>query len=120
MQLRTLSLASPHGNFRSNFGVARDLSKHGYFGKAFKFTVSAKLEKDEEEEPKKSKQSLFGSITDALDFAQVRSAEDAELLAEASESTKTGGKMSREQVIHHRKISDEYLVFFFSSSSCAC
>jgi len=45
-----------------------------------------------------SKQSLFGSITEALDFSQVRSEKDAELLYEARESTKGGGRMTREQV----------------------
>lgn len=44
------------------------------------------------------KQSLFGSITEALDFSQVRSEKDAELLYEARESTKGGGRMTREQV----------------------
>lgn len=44
------------------------------------------------------KQSLFGSITEALDFSQVRSEKDAELLYEARESTKAGGRMTREQV----------------------
>ncbi|KAK1284128.1 hypothetical protein QJS10_CPB21g01563 [Acorus calamus] len=52
---------------------------------------------EEETEKKKSKQSLFTSLTDALDFAQVRSSQDAELLEEAREATKSGGKMSREQ-----------------------
>lgn len=51
------------------------------------------------EKPKeKSKQSLFTNLTDALDFSQVRSSQDAQLLEEAREATKTGGKMSREQV----------------------
>jgi hypothetical protein len=44
------------------------------------------------------KQSLFGSITEALDFSQVRSEKDAELLYEARESTRGGGRMTREQV----------------------
>lgn len=47
-----------------------------------------------------NKQSLFGSITEALDFSQVRSEKDAELLYEARESTKGGGRMTREQVWH--------------------
>ena len=48
-----------------------------------------------------NKQSLFGSITEALDFSQVRSEKDAELLYEARESTKGGGRMTREQVWNH-------------------
>lgn len=66
-------------------------------------TISAKAKKDdaqeEEEEPKnKRKQSLFSSVTEALDFSQVRSAKDAELLDEAREKTQSGERMSKEQV----------------------
>lgn len=46
----------------------------------------------------KSKQSLLGSITEALDFSQVRSTKDALLLEEAREATQSGKKMNREQV----------------------
>lgn len=63
--------------------------------------VWAKLDDDEKgnkEEAKKTKQSLFGSVTEALDFSQVRSPKDAQLLEGAREATKSGGKMSREQV----------------------
>lgn len=63
--------------------------------------VWAKLDDDEKgnkEEIEKSKQSLFGSVTEALDFSQVRSPEDAQLIEEAREATKSGGKMNREQV----------------------
>lgn len=59
--------------------------------------VSAKQEKDEEKK-KEDETSLFTRLTDALDFAQVRSEEDAELLYEARETTKSGGKMNKEQV----------------------
>ena len=59
-----------------------------------KFRVSAKQEKQEE----KKKQSLFSSVTEALDFSQVRSAEDAQLIEEAREATRSGERMSREQV----------------------
>lgn len=45
------------------------------------------------------KQSLFTNLTDALDFAQVRSEKDAELLYEAREATKAGGRMTKDQVI---------------------
>lgn len=50
-------------------------------------------------EAKKSKQSLFGSVAEALDFSAVRSSEDAQLLEEAREATRSGGKMNREQVV---------------------
>jgi hypothetical protein len=44
------------------------------------------------------KKSLFTSLTDALDFAAVRSEKDAELLQDARQTTKSGDRMSREQV----------------------
>ncbi|OAE34337.1 hypothetical protein AXG93_1054s1220 [Marchantia polymorpha subsp. ruderalis] len=53
----------------------------------------------EEKEKEKSKTSLFTSITDALDFAQTRSEKDAELLEDARSATKSGEKMSREQIM---------------------
>lgn len=52
----------------------------------------------EEGATKKSKQSLFGSITEALDFSQVRSSQDAVLIEDAREITRSGKKMTREQV----------------------
>lgn len=62
--------------------------------------IWAKKGEDAEKEstPKKSKQSLFGSVTEALDFSQVRSAEDAGLLDEAREATRAGGRMNKAQV----------------------
>lgn len=60
-----------------------------------------KEEEEEEEKPndkKSNKQSVFGSVIEALDFSKVRSEEDAQLLDEAREVTKSGGRMSREQV----------------------
>lgn len=63
--------------------------------------VFAKKENGEEEGEAipKRKQNLFESVTEALDFAQVRSARDAELLEEARQATKSGDQMSREQVL---------------------
>ncbi|KAF8716862.1 hypothetical protein HU200_025961 [Digitaria exilis] len=62
-----------------------------------------------------NKQSLFGSITEALDFSQVRSEKDAELLYEAREKTKGGGRMTREQYgALRRKIGGTYQDFFKS------
>jgi hypothetical protein len=60
-------------------------------------SVKAYAKADEEEE-KVPKQSLFGNITEALDFSQVRSEKDAELLYEARDSIKEEGRMTREQV----------------------
>lgn len=78
------------------------------------FRVSAKQENgDEKEEPKKSKQSLFSSVTEALDFSQVRSVKDAELLEDAREATQSGGRMSREQVIKALFFSSMTSFYFF-------
>lgn len=57
--------------------------------------AAAKGEKGDDKEEKKS---LFTSLTDALDFAAVRSEKDAELLQDARQATKSGEQMSREQV----------------------
>ncbi|XP_074568210.1 uncharacterized protein LOC141824771 [Curcuma longa] len=63
----------------------------------------------------KSKQSLLGSITEALDFSQVRSTKDALLLEEAREATQSGKKMNREQYgALRRKIGGTYKDFFKS------
>uniref|UniRef100_A0A1J3EKN2 GATA-type transcription activator N-terminal domain-containing protein n=1 Tax=Noccaea caerulescens TaxID=107243 RepID=A0A1J3EKN2_NOCCA len=76
--------------------------------------VSAKQEKDDEKN-KEEETSLFTRLTDALDFSQVRSEKDAELLYEAREATKSGGKMSKEQYgALRRKIGGTYKDFFKS------
>ncbi|KAH9314946.1 hypothetical protein KI387_023573, partial [Taxus chinensis] len=62
---------------------------------------------------KKTKQSLFGNITEALDFSQARSEEDAMLIEDARAATKSGEKMSREQYAAlRRKIGGTYKDFF--------
>ncbi|KAL4312719.1 hypothetical protein GQ457_01G038950 [Hibiscus cannabinus] len=82
------------------------------------FRVSAKQEEEKgekEEGKKKRKQSLFSSVTEALDFSQVRSEKDAELLDEARQATSSGGRMSREQYgALRRKIGGTYKDFFKS------
>lgn len=104
--LRTLPVTPPHGNFLSNFGAAESLSKSNFkFNKKSQFRVLAKTEKgdkeEEEEEPKKWKQSLL----EALDFSQTRSEEDALLLEDARQATKSGEKMSKEQVCNIQVLS---------------
>ncbi|KAJ4978451.1 hypothetical protein NE237_009231 [Protea cynaroides] len=93
--------------FRSKFSKNKSFNSKG---------ICAKLDENSTEgESPKSKQSLFGSITEALDFSQVRSAEDAQLLEEARESTTSGEKMSREQYAAlRRKIGGTYKDFFKS------
>ncbi|KAK9063318.1 hypothetical protein SSX86_017188 [Deinandra increscens subsp. villosa] len=85
--------------------------------------LSAKTEKgnkddddeDEQKKPKARKQNLFESVTEALDFAQVRSPEDAQLIEDARSATKSGEKMSREQYgALRRKIGGTYKDFFKS------
>ncbi|KAK1415430.1 hypothetical protein QVD17_31211 [Tagetes erecta] len=88
----------------------------------YKFKVfAAKTEKgnkddeDDDKKPKKRKQNLFESVTEALDFAQVRSAEDAQLIEDARSATQSGERMSREQYgALRRKIGGTYKDFFKS------
>ncbi|XP_061996244.1 uncharacterized protein LOC133714182 [Rosa rugosa] len=117
--LRTLPVTPPRGSFLSNFGAAESSSKSNFkFNKKSQFRVLAKTEKgekEEEEEPKKRKQSLFSSVTEALDFSQTRSEEDALLLEDARQATKSGEQMSREQYgALRRKIGGTYKDFFKS------
>ncbi|KAK1367491.1 GATA-N domain-containing protein [Heracleum sosnowskyi] len=78
--------------------------------------VSAKKNEEEAEtNESKRKQNLFESVTEALDFAQVRSEEDAQLLDDARKATKSGSKMTREQYgALRRKIGGTYKDFFKS------
>ncbi|KAG2324931.1 hypothetical protein Bca52824_007659 [Brassica carinata] len=84
--------------------------------------VSAKQGKDEEKKKKEEETSLFTRLTDALDFAQVRSEKDAELLYEAREATKSGGKIKEDNTLFQkteygalrRKIGGTYKDFFKS------
>ena len=91
MALKTLPLTPPKTNFLPNLGVTQISSNHLATNKSSKSRVFANKQ---EEAPKKSKQSLL----EALDFSQVRSSQDAELLEEARQATKSGDKMTREQV----------------------
>lgn len=96
MGFRTLPL-SPSQHCFPHVGIAQNLSNHR-LNKSSNLRVSAKTENGRKEEPKKSKQSLFSSVTEALDFSQARSVKDSELLDEARENTRSGGRMTREQV----------------------
>ncbi|KMT18907.1 hypothetical protein BVRB_2g030080 [Beta vulgaris subsp. vulgaris] len=114
MGFRTLPLSSSSQNgFLQQSIAPQSMIKHNYRASYRLRVVSAK--KEDTEEPKKKKQSLFTSVTDALDFAQVRSAEDAQLLEDAREATSTGGQMSKEQYgALRRKIGGTYKDFFKS------
>lgn len=99
MGLRTLPLSpSQNCSFPPQVRVAQKYSSDHRLHKSSNFRILAKSENGKEE-PKKSKQSLFSSVTEALDFSQVRSAKDAELLEEARENTSSGNRMTREQVL---------------------
>ncbi|KAL8050073.1 hypothetical protein ABFX02_06G059100 [Erythranthe guttata] len=76
-----------------------------------------KEEEEEEEGTKKKrrKQNIFESVTEALDFSQVRSEKDADLIDEAREATRSGERMSKEQYAAlRRKIGGTYKDFFKS------
>ncbi|KAK2390981.1 hypothetical protein P8452_28162 [Trifolium repens] len=112
MGLGTLPLTPPYcTSFSSKSGLVH---KNTYnCNRSKTFIVSAKQEKKKEED--KDKQSFFTSVTDALDFAQPRSVEDARLIQDAREATKSGEKMSREQYgALRRKIGGTYKDFFKS------
>ncbi|KAB5511152.1 hypothetical protein DKX38_030186 [Salix brachista] len=114
MGLRTLPSSPSRNCFLPHAGVAQNLSSYRS-SKSLNFKISAKTESGSEEEPKKVKQSLFSSVAEALDFSQVRSAKDAELLEEARENTSSGGRMTREQYgALRRKIGGTYKDFFKS------
>ncbi|PIA59649.1 hypothetical protein AQUCO_00400504v1 [Aquilegia coerulea] len=121
MEMRAvLPLSSSQQICPSRIRISQCVSTYRY-DKISKFgTVWAKSgEKDEkepkEEEKKIKKQSLFSSVTEALDFSQVRSSEDAQLIDEARETTSSGGRMNQEQYgALRRKIGGTYKDFFKS------
>ncbi|KAK4385250.1 hypothetical protein Sango_2649000 [Sesamum angolense] len=121
MGLRALPLSPAQKGFLppTPTPTAHKHYSHQYFKNSSRVVVTcAKKESGaaEESEPKiKRKQSLFSSVTEALDFSQVRSAKDAELLEEAREATRSGERMSREQYgALRRKIGGTYQDFFKS------
>ena len=96
MAMRALALSPSQS---SSFGLHQSMPSSFKPSSASPRSVKAYAKADEEEEEKKvPKQSLFGNITEALDFSQVRSEKDAELLYEARDSIKDEGRMTREQV----------------------
>ncbi|TKY73937.1 hypothetical protein E2542_SST02696 [Spatholobus suberectus] len=112
MGLGTLSLTPSYSSFSSKPGLVHDTTNRGRLNRSLKFRVSAKQEK---QEANKKNQSLFSSVTEALDFSQVRSAEDAGLIEDAREATRSGERMSREQYkALRRKIGGTYKDFFKS------
>ncbi|KAL6977548.1 hypothetical protein U1Q18_026346 [Sarracenia purpurea var. burkii] len=123
MGLGALPLSPSNTGFFPNLGLNQKMTKRGVrtTPKFREVSISAKQQQEDEEEDeekedrKKNKQSLFGIVTDALDFSQVRSAEDAQLLEEAREATKSGERMSKEQYgALRRKIGGTYKDFFKS------
>ncbi|XP_072997365.1 uncharacterized protein [Typha latifolia] len=120
MSMRVLPLSSSHNCCPPSSGLSYNISAFKPSNKSSKSLGKVRAKADEtssgeKEESKKSKQSLFSSLTEALDFSQVRSAQDAELLEDAREATRDGGKMTREQYgALRRKIGGTYKDFFKS------
>nr|GEV79083.1 organic cation/carnitine transporter 7-like [Tanacetum cinerariifolium] len=85
----------------SNFTLSKQTLKMN--NSCYKFKVFAS-KTDKGNAPKTRKQNLFESVTEALDFAQVTSAEDAVLIEEARSKTRSGEQMRREQGTQSRKI----------------
>lgn len=118
MGFKALPLSPSQNGFLCKTGVAPSLSK--YRGRRNNSFIVLSAEKDNtirisEPEKKKQQQSLFSSVTEALDFSQVRSVRDAELLEDARDATQSGGRMSREQYgALRRKIGGTYKDFFKS------
>ncbi|BAB93184.1 unknown protein [Oryza sativa Japonica Group] len=111
MAMRAITLSHSQS---ASFGHHHHQTMPSSFRPSTASTRSVKVYAKEDEE-KGSKQSLFGSITEALDFSQVRSEKDAELLYEAREATKDGGRMTKEQYgALRRKIGGTYKDFFKS------
>lgn len=116
MGLRALPLSPSQTGFVPSLGVAQNLYKHSLnYNKSFKLRVVSAKSEEEDEKPNRRKQNLFESVTEALDFAQVRSAEDAQLIDEARDATQSGERMTREQVTLIQPFS-----FFNKSHACAC
>ncbi|CAM0883045.1 unnamed protein product [Alopecurus aequalis] len=111
MSMRALALSHSQS---SSFGLHQSMPSFKP-SSASPRSVKAYAKAEEEEEEKRPKQSLFGNITEALDFSQVRSEKDAELLYEARDSIKDEGRMTREQYAAlRRKIGGTYKDFFKS------
>ncbi|KAF7031380.1 hypothetical protein CFC21_042719 [Triticum aestivum] len=114
MAMRALALSPSQS---SSFGLHQSMPsfKPSSASPARPVRAYAKADEQEEEKKKVPKQSLFGNITEALDFSQVRSEKDAELLYEARDSIKDEGRMTREQYAAlRRKIGGTYKDFFKS------
>ncbi|KAL4574972.1 hypothetical protein LXL04_021812 [Taraxacum kok-saghyz] len=101
----------------SNFTISKQttLSPTNSYNKFRVYSSKTEKGNEDDEKPKIRKQNLFESVTEALDFSQVRSAEDAQLIEDARYATKSGEKMNREQYgALRRKIGGTYKDFFKS------
>ncbi|CAN4097594.1 unnamed protein product [Withania somnifera] len=116
MGLRAIPFSpSQNGLIPNYLGGSEYLPKCSRTSKLIAISAKAKKEDTEEEPKNKMKQSLFSSVTEALDFSQVRSAKDAELLDDARQKTQAGERMSIEQYgALRRKIGGTYKDFFKS------
>lgn len=113
-----VAISPSHGGFPSQLGQGWKALR-GRSDRNSNLRILAKAaEKGEERESGgggENKKSLFSSVTEALDFSAVRSSRDAELLDDARQATKAGGRMTREQYgALRRKIGGTYKDFFKS------
>ncbi|KAL7589023.1 uncharacterized protein LOC111919665 [Lactuca sativa] len=117
MGLRALPLspAFPASNFTASKQATLTPTNSYYKFRVYSGKTEKGSKEEEDEKPKIRKQNLFESVTEALDFSQVRSAEDAQLIEDARLATKSGEKMNREQYgALRRKIGGTYKDFFKS------
>ncbi|XP_022146826.1 uncharacterized protein LOC111015936 [Momordica charantia] len=113
MAVRAVAISPSHGGFPPQGWNASRLGRRSNYRVSAKAAASG--EEREDGGGKERKKSLFSSVTEALDFSQVRSSRDAELLEDARQATRSGGRMTREQYgALRRKIGGTYKDFFKS------
>ncbi|KGN50725.1 uncharacterized protein LOC101211273 [Cucumis sativus] len=110
-----VAICPSHGGFPSQLGQGWKSVRGRPDRRSSNLRVRAEKGEERESGGGENKKSLFSSVTEALDFSAVRSTRDAELLDDARQATKAGGRMSREQYgALRRKIGGTYKDFFKS------
>lgn len=93
-----VAISPSHGGFPSQLGQGWKSVRGRPDRRSSNLRVMAEKGEERESVGGENKKSLFSSVTEALDFSAVRSSRDAELLDDARQATKAGGRMTREQV----------------------
>ncbi|KAA0067508.1 hypothetical protein IC582_023968 [Cucumis melo] len=110
-----VAISPSHGGFPSQLGQGWKSVRGRPDRRSSNLRVMAEKGEERESVGGENKKSLFSSVTEALDFSAVRSSRDAELLDDARQATKAGGRMTREQYgALRRKIGGTYKDFFKS------